>query len=82
MLRRIKKFIFIDPSKGIPKFRNYLEDLVRLEHPNIIQLLDFREDMFSFFLVFEPSSFGDMMLFSELEKLETFSEAMIAEVAR
>ena len=77
----MKKFIFTEPSKGIPKFREHLEDLVRLEHPNIIQVLDFREDLHSFFIVFEASSFGSM-LFSELENLETFSETMIAEVAR
>ena len=42
-------------------FRKHLEELIRLEHPNIIQLLDYREDKYSFFLVFEAEKFGEML---------------------
>ena len=56
LLRRIKKFIFTShPKRDIENFRKKLEELQSLEHPNVMQLLDVREDMYSFFLVFEAS---------------------------
>ena len=57
LLRRIKKFIFTKqhPRKDIENFRKKLEELQSLEHPNVMQLLDVREDLYSFFLIFEAS---------------------------
>ena len=52
-----------------------------MEHPNVLQLLDFREDRFSFFLVFDASILGNQ-LYEEFERFECISETMIAEVAR
>lgn len=41
--------------KDIENFRMKLEELQTLEHPNVMQLLDVREDLYSFFLIFEAS---------------------------
>lgn len=53
MLRRIKKVLFKEPHKGIKQFRAMLDDMLNLEHPNMTQLLDYREDANSFFLIYD-----------------------------
>lgn len=65
VLRRIKKILFKDPISGIRDFRQKLEELLAVEHPNMTQLLDYREDMHSFFLIFETCNGSN--LFDEME---------------
>jgi hypothetical protein len=44
VLRKIQKFIFIGQEQGIEDFRFALDDLLQLEHPNITQLFEYKED--------------------------------------
>lgn len=66
VLRRIKKILFKDPMQGIQDYRRQLEELLSLEHPNMTQLLDYREDMHSFFLIFETCNGAN--LFDEIDQ--------------
>ena len=80
VLRRIKKILFKDPSKGLKVFRTQLEDLCQLEHPNIAQLLDYKEDVHCFFLIFDACNGPN--LFEEIEKSNKMTENMGAEITR
>lgn len=44
VLRKVKKVVFRDLSQGIEDYRFSLEELLQLEHPNITQLYDYKED--------------------------------------
>jgi len=80
VLRRIKKILFKDPMQGIRDFRHSLEELLALEHPNMTQLLDYREDMHSFFLIFETCNGAN--LFDEMDQAPQMTENMAAEITR
>lgn len=80
LLRRVKKVLFKDPTTGIKQFRAVLEELLQLEHPNMSQLLDYREDLHSFFLIFECCNGSN--LFDEIEASNQMTENMAAEITR
>lgn len=52
---------------------------MELEHPNIFQLVDYREDLYNFFLIFDTPSIGTPLFPSILEKL---NETIAAEITR
>jgi hypothetical protein len=53
LLRKIKKMVFKEPLQGLGIFRSMLNDMLQLEHPNLPQLKEYREDQCNFYLVFE-----------------------------
>lgn len=51
-LRKIKKVMF--PSEeSMSQYRSMLGELVKLEHPNLVQVFDWREDDYNFYVVYE-----------------------------
>jgi hypothetical protein len=44
MLRKIKKLIFKDNDEVMDNFRFTFEEILQLDHPNLSQIFDFRED--------------------------------------
>jgi len=67
-LRKIKKVTFNKNQSGIEDFRFSLEELLVLDHPNIAQLYDYKEDLFNFYLMIEKCEGGK--LFDKIEKLD------------
>ncbi len=85
LLRKIRKMIFRDSNQGIQTYRSFLNDLLQVEHPNMPQLKDFREDYCNFYLVFEGCC--DENLFEQINFLVsegklTMNEKLAAEITR
>ncbi|CDW87290.1 protein kinase domain containing protein [Stylonychia lemnae] len=80
LLRKIKKVVFNKNQSGIEDFRFSLEELLLLDHPNIAQLFDYKEDLFNFYLMIEFCEGGK--LFDKIEQLEQISENLAAEICR
>jgi len=57
-----------------------LEELVKLEHPNIATVFDYREDPYNFYVVMEYCIGGK--LFSKIEGLSEMTENLAAEIYR
>lgn len=67
-------------QQGVEDFRFQLEELVQLEHPNIAQIFEYREDTYNFYLTMEYCPGGS--LFSKIEALSEMTENLAAEVCR
>lgn len=81
VLRRLKKVIFRESYNGVEEFRFSLEnELMKLEHPNIAQIYDYREDSYNFYLIIEYCKGG--RLFSKIESLSEMTENLAAEICR
>ncbi len=76
----MRKVVFRDPTQGIEDYRFSLEDLLQLEHPNITQLYDYKEDEYNFYLVLEHCKGG--RLFDKIENLSEMTENLAAEICR
>lgn len=80
ILRKIKKSIFKDKEESLEDFRCTLEEVQVVEHPNITQVYDFKEDEHNFYLLEENCKGGK--LFSKIENLTEMTENLAAEITR
>ena len=61
-------------------FRENLEEILQLEHPNITQIFDYKEDEFNFYILQEYCKGG--RLFSKIEEITEITENLAAEITR
>lgn len=80
VLRKIRKVVFQDTASGTEDFRFSMEELLQLEHPNIAQIYDYREDPHNYYLIVENCKGGQ--LFQQIEQLTEMTENLAAEVCR
>ena len=80
VMRKVKKVVFKEPTQGIEDYRFFLEELLQLEHPNITQLYDYKEDQYNFYLVLEYCKGGT--LFAKIADLSEMTENLAAEICR
>ncbi|CDW71305.1 protein kinase domain containing protein [Stylonychia lemnae] len=80
VMRKIRKVMFQETNSGIEDFRFSLEELLQLEHPNIAQIYDYKEDSYNFYVVIEYCQGGK--LFRKIEELTEMTENLAAEICR
>lgn len=52
--------MFKESQTGIEDFRFSLEELLQLEHPNISQIYDYREDAYNYYIIIEECKGGKL----------------------
>jgi len=79
ILKKLRKVIFQD-EVSTQRYRDILDEIMRIEHPNISTLYDFKEDDHNFYLIVELCKGGN--LFRRLSKQSELTENIAAEVTR
>jgi hypothetical protein len=52
-MRKLKKSMFGGQLQCMEEYRYILEELINVEHPNLAQIIDFKEDSNNFFILQE-----------------------------
>lgn len=52
-MRKLKKSLFGGKHKCMEEYRYILEELLTVEHQNLVQIIDFKEDNNNFFILQE-----------------------------
>ncbi len=79
-MRIIKKIVFNSHLSGIEDFRFSIEELLTLDHPNIQNVYDYKEDLYNFYIIMEYCNGGKLI--KKIEELEVMSENLAAEITR